>query len=35
MRLEISMLYELLEWNVRVMIYEHERDDDEQGEIVE
>jgi hypothetical protein len=35
MRLEISMLYELLEWNVRVMIYEHERDDDEQGETVE
>ena len=35
MRLEISMLYEMLEWNVRVMIYEHERDDDEQGDIVE
>lgn len=35
MRLEISMQYELLEWKVRVLIYEHERDDDEQGETVE
>ncbi len=35
MRLEISMQYEMLEWNVRVLIYEHERDDDDQGEIVE
>lgn len=35
MRLEISMQYEMLEWKVRVLIYEHERDDDEQGEIVD
>jgi hypothetical protein len=35
MKLEISMQYELLEWKVRVLIYEHERDDDEQGETVE
>ncbi len=33
MRLEISMQYEMLEWKVRVLIYEHERDDDEQGDI--
>jgi hypothetical protein len=35
MRLEISMQYELLEWKVRVIIYEHERDDDEQGDTVD
>lgn len=35
MRLEISMQYEMLEWKVRVLIYEHERDDDEQGDTVE
>ncbi len=35
MKLEISMQYELLEWKVRVIIYEHERDDDEQGDTVE
>ena len=33
MKLEISMQYEMLEWNVRVLIYEHERDDDERGDI--
>ena len=33
MKLEISMQYEMLEWKVRVLIYEHERDDDEQGDI--
>ena len=33
MKLEISMQYELLEWKVRVLIYEHERNDDEQGDI--
>lgn len=35
MRLEISMQYEMLEWKVRVLIYEHQRDDDGQGDIVE
>jgi hypothetical protein len=35
MRLEISMQYEMLEWNVRILVYEHERDDDEQGDILE
>ena len=35
MKLEISMQYELLEWKVMVIIYEHERDDDEQGDTVE
>lgn len=35
MKLEISMQYELLEWKVWVIIYEHERDDDEQGDTVE
>ena len=33
MKLEISMQYELLEWKVRVLIYEHERDDNEPGDI--
>ncbi len=35
MKLEISMQYEMLEWKVRVLIYEKERDDDEQGETIE
>lgn len=35
MRLEISMQYELLEWKVRILIFEHERDDDEPGDIVD
>lgn len=35
MRLEISMQYEMLEWKVRILIFDHERDDDEQGDIVE
>ena len=35
MKLEISMQYELLEWKIRVIIYEHQRDDDEQGDTVE
>lgn len=35
MKLEISMQYEMLEWKVRVLIYEKEREDDEQGETIE
>lgn len=35
MKLEISMQYEMLEWKVRVLIYEKEREDNEQGETVE
>lgn len=35
MKLEISMQYEMLEWKVRVLIYEKDREDDEQGETIE
>ncbi len=35
MRLEISMQYEMLEWKVSVLVFEHERDDDDRGEILE
>jgi hypothetical protein len=32
MKLEISMQYELMEWKVRLLIYDKEREDDEPGE---
>lgn len=32
MKLEISMQYEMLEWKVRVLIYERDREDTERGE---
>lgn len=32
MRLEISLQYELMEWKVRVIIYEKDREDTERGE---
>lgn len=35
MKLEISLQYELLEWKVRVLIYEKDREDEERGETVE
>lgn len=35
MKLEISLQYEMLEWKVRVLIYEKDREDDEQGETIE
>jgi hypothetical protein len=35
MKLEVSMQYEMLEWKVRVLIYEKEREDNERGEIEE
>jgi hypothetical protein len=35
MKIEISMQYELMEWKVRVLIYDHERNDDERGKIEE
>ncbi|HTD92949.1 MAG TPA: hypothetical protein VK644_04020 [Chitinophagaceae bacterium] len=35
MKVEVSMQYELLEWKVRLLVYDHERDDAEQGEQVE
>ncbi|MGZ8515834.1 MAG: hypothetical protein ACXWWD_00725 [Chitinophagaceae bacterium] len=35
MKLEISMHFELLERKVRMLVYEHERDDDEEGETVD
>ena len=35
MKLEVSMQYELMEWKVKVMIYERDREDAEQGEVAE
>ena len=35
MKLEISMQYELLEWKIRVLIYEKDREDEERGETIE
>jgi hypothetical protein len=35
MKVEVSMQYELLEWKVRLLIYDREREDTEQGEQVE
>ena len=35
MKLELSLQYELLEWKIRLAIYEKDREDDEQGEIIE
>lgn len=35
MKLEISLQYEMMEWKVRLLIYEREREDDEQGETIE
>ncbi len=32
MKLEVSMQYEMLEWKVRVLIYERDREDTDQGE---
>ena len=35
LRLEISLQYELLEWKVRVLLYDREREDNERGKTVE
>ncbi|RYG53451.1 MAG: hypothetical protein EOO01_04310 [Chitinophagaceae bacterium] len=35
MKLEISMHYEMLEWKIRVLIYERDREDEERGETIE
>lgn len=35
MILELSMQYEFPEWKVKILIYERDRADDEQGEIIE
>jgi len=35
LRLEISLQYELLEWKVRLLLYDREREDDERGKTVE
>jgi hypothetical protein len=35
MKLEVSMQYELMEWKVRVLIYERDKEDQERGEITE
>ncbi len=35
LKVELGMEYELLEWKVKVMVYEREREDDERGEIKE
>ena len=35
MKLEVSMQYELLEWKVRVKIFEREREDDERGDMID
>jgi hypothetical protein len=35
LRVELSMQYELLEWKVRILVYNKEREDEERGKIVE
>lgn len=35
MKVEVSMQYELMEWKVKVLIYERDREDTERGEIEE
>ena len=35
MKVEVSMQYELLEWKVRVRIYDREREDDERGDMID
>jgi hypothetical protein len=35
MKLEVSLQYEMPEWKVRVIIYERDREDNEQGDIIE
>jgi hypothetical protein len=35
LKVEISMQYELLEWKLKVLVYEKEREDNERGEIEE
>lgn len=35
MKLELSLQYEMLEWKIRVSIYERDREDYEQGETIE
>ncbi len=35
LKVEISMQYELLEWKVKVLVYEKEREDNERGQVEE
>lgn len=35
LRLELSMEYQLLEWEVKILIYDRDREDDERGQIKE
>ncbi len=35
LKIELSMQYELLEWKVRVLVYEKEREDNERGSVEE
>ena len=35
LRLEISLQYELLEWKVRILLYDREREDNERGKTLE
>lgn len=35
MRLEISLQYEMLEWKIRLLIYDKDREDDERGKVIE
>jgi hypothetical protein len=35
LKVEIVMEYELLEWKVKVLVYEKEREDDERGDVLE
>jgi len=35
LRLEISLQYELLEWKVRILLYDREREDNERGKTIE
>jgi len=35
LRLEISLQYELLEWKVKLLLYDREREDNERGKTVE
>jgi hypothetical protein len=35
LKVEIVMLYELMEWKVKVLVYDREREDNERGSVVE
>jgi hypothetical protein len=35
LRLEVSLQYELLEWKVKILLYDKEREDNERGKTTE